>query len=241
MEKRTLQKLGLLCASVALCSAASWWSGNSNEEAEKQVRKLAEQPVAEQVQKIKITVCVSGAVAKPGLYEVTKGSRAQQVIELAGGVTEEADMDRVNLAQLCKDGGHIKVPRLSKARLKKKMEEKKGITFLHNATGLEKNGNANTAAGKSNAEENAVAANSDNKPDLSRNRDPDENISGEILISLNSATETELTQLPGVGAATARRIISFRSRQGFQRVEDVMKVPGIGPAKFAKMKPYLVL
>ena len=108
MEKRTLQKLGLLCASVALCSAASWWS--VNDEADRQVKKLAEQPVAEQVQEIKITVCVSGAVAKPGLYEVTKGSRAQQVIELAGGVTEEADMDRVNLAQLCKDGGHIKVP-----------------------------------------------------------------------------------------------------------------------------------
>ena len=125
MEKRTLQKLGLLCASVALCSAASWWSGNN--EAEQSVQKLTEQPVVEQVQEIKITICVSGAVAKPGLYEVKKGSRAQQVIEMAGGVTEEADMDRVNLAQLCKDGGHIKVPRLSKARMKKKMEEKQTL------------------------------------------------------------------------------------------------------------------
>ena len=35
MEKRTIQKLGLLCASVALCSAASWWSGN--DEADRQV------------------------------------------------------------------------------------------------------------------------------------------------------------------------------------------------------------
>ena len=65
MEKRTIQKLGLLCASVALCSAASWWSGN--EEADRQAQKIAEQPVAEQVKEIKITVCVSGAVAKPGL------------------------------------------------------------------------------------------------------------------------------------------------------------------------------
>ena len=65
MEKRTLQKLGLLCVSVVLCSAASWWSGNN--EAEQQVQKLAEQPVVEQVQEVKITVCVSGAVAKPGL------------------------------------------------------------------------------------------------------------------------------------------------------------------------------
>ena len=97
MEKRTLQKLGLLSVSVMLCSAASWWS--SCDETEQRAQKLTEQPVVEQMQEIKITVCVSGAVAKPGLYEVTKGSRAQQVIELAGGVTEEADMDRVNLAQ----------------------------------------------------------------------------------------------------------------------------------------------
>ena len=215
MEKRTLQKLGLLCASVALCSAASWWS--SCDETEQRAQKLTEQPVVEQMQEIKITVCVSGAVAKPGLYEVTKGSRAQQVIELAGGVTDEADMDRVNLAQLCKDGGHIKVPRLSKARLKKKMEDKAMVNDS-NLTGDAKNVN-----------------------DSNQNHSPDKNISGEILISLNSASETELTQLPGVGEATARRIISFRKRQGFQRVEELMKVPGIGPAKFAKMKPYLAL
>ena len=132
MEKRTLQKIGLLCASVLLCSVASWWSGH--EETAQQVQKLAEQPVVEQLQEIKVTVCVSGAVVKPGLYEVTKGSRAQQVIELAGGVTEEADMDRVNLAQLCKDGGHIKVPRLSKARMKKLAAEKNGRTSINGGT-----------------------------------------------------------------------------------------------------------
>ena len=215
MEKRTLQKLGLLCASVALCSAASWWSGNN--EAEQQVQKLAERPAAEQVQEIKITVCVSGAVAKPGIYKVTKGSRSQQVIELAGGVTDEADMDRVNLAQLCKDGGHIKVPRLSKARMKMKMEN---------------NGMANTSN---------QSGDSKKVTDSNQSQGPDKNISGEILIRLNSASETELARLPGVGEATARRIVSFRGRQGFQCVEDVMKVPGIGPAKFAKMKPYLAL
>lgn len=233
MEKRTLQKLGLLCASVALCSAASWWSGNH--EAEQSVQKLTEQPVVEQVQEIKITVCVSGAVAKPGLYEVTKGSRAQQVIEMAGGVTEEADMDRVNLAQLCKDGGHIKVPRLSKARMKKKMEEKKGQKATNNTAGLGNYGNSSDAGGRSGTEDNRIVQASDN------NSASNKTISREMKISLNSASESELTQLPGVGAATAKRIIRFRREHGFQAIEDVMKIPGIGPAKFAKMKACLVL
>ena len=219
MEKRTIQKLGLLCASVALCSAASWWSGK--DDTDQQVRQLVEQPAVAEVQEIKITVCVSGAVAKPGLYEVTKGSRAQQVIELAGGVTEEADMDKVNLAQLCRDGGHIKVPRLSKARMKK--------------LAAEKNSSADIAGNGLSAEDNKTAGDSE------QNNYPGNKKSGSTQISLNSATETELTKLPGVGAATARRIVAFRNQHRFQSIEDIMKIPGIGPAKFAKMKAHLVL
>lgn len=246
MEKRTLQKLGLLCASVVLCSAASWWSGN--EEADRQVQKMAEQPVVEQVQDIKITVCVSGAVVKPGLYEVTKGSRAQQVIELAGGVTEDADMDRVNLAQLCKDGGHIKVPRLSKARLKKKMEERKlatdadisggvaGVTQFNYQERPKEQSVTEYDSGPSDTHLSKMQSGGNRRKEQTGT-----NAADAILVHLNSATETELIQLPGVGSATARRIISFRNQHGFQRIEDIMQVPGIGPAKFAKMKNCLAL
>ena len=240
MEKRTIQKLSLLCASVALCSATSWWNGNA--ETEQQVQKLVEQPAVAEVQEIRITVCVSGAVAKPGLYQVTKGCRAQQVIELAGGVTEEADMDRVNLAQLCKDGGHIKVPRLSKARLKKLVTEKSNHTGINGgAEKLRQNGGTTyadmgTDVGQgAGTEETVVATNPERK------YYPGNKKSGEAQISLNSASEAELTQLPGVGAATARRIVTFRNQHRFQSIEDIMKIPGIGPAKFAKMKAHLVL
>lgn len=246
MEKRTLQKLGLLCASVALCSAASWWSGN--DEADRQVQKIAEQPVAEQVQEIKITVCVSGAVAKPGLYEVTKGSRAQQVIELAGGVTDEADMDRVNLAQLCKDGGHIKVPRLSKARLKQKMQERKSSKEA--GISGEMTGDAHYNSQKRAQEKWETADGSQSaatgwpemRPDGNRREEKTGTSAADtVIVHLNSATETDLIQLPGVGNATARRIIAFRNQHGFHRIEDIMQVPGIGPAKFAKMKNCLAL
>ena len=240
MEKRTLQKIGLLCASVLLCSVASWWSGH--EETAQQVQKLAEQPVVEQLQEIKVTVCVSGAVVKPGLYEVTKGSRAQQVIELAGGVTEEADMDRVNLAQLCKDGGHIKVPRLSKARMKKLAAEKNGRTSINGGTEkLGKNSGTTYADTGTDAEQGTGTGETVVATHPERKNYPGNINDKNRQISLNSATETELTQLPGVGAATARKIVAFRNRHRFQAIEDIMKIPGIGPAKFAKMKALLVL
>jgi len=59
-------------------------------------------------------------------------------------------------------------------------------------------------------------------------------------IDLNSASAAELTALPGVGESIARRIVAFRDEHGpFRRVEDVMKVKGIGEKSFQKLKPHL--
>lgn len=61
-------------------------------------------------------------------------------------------------------------------------------------------------------------------------------------INLNTATATELMQLPHVGAKTAERIIAFRKQNGsFKRVEEIMNVKGIGEKTFAKLKPFLTL
>ena len=49
-------------------------------------------------------------------------------------------------------------------------------------------------------------------------------------IDLNSAGYDELILLPGIGKKTARRIIELRRKKGgFQRIEDLLEVPGIGP------------
>ena len=59
-------------------------------------------------------------------------------------------------------------------------------------------------------------------------------------VNLNSATVTELMQLPRVGQKTAERIIAFRKQHGgFQRPEELMNVKGIGEKSFAKLKPFL--
>lgn len=61
-------------------------------------------------------------------------------------------------------------------------------------------------------------------------------------INLNTATATELMQLPRVGAKTAERIIQLRKQQGgFRRVEEILNVKGIGEKSFAKLKPHLTV
>jgi competence protein ComEA len=57
------------------------------------------------------------------------------------------------------------------------------------------------------------------------------------VVNINTATATQLETLTGVGPATARAIISYRTSKGlFAKVEDLLNVPGIGPAKLAAMR-----
>lgn len=56
-------------------------------------------------------------------------------------------------------------------------------------------------------------------------------------VNINSATAGELEPLKGVGKETARRIVEYRESEGlFLRAEDVMKVRGIGPSVYRKIK-----
>ena len=60
-------------------------------------------------------------------------------------------------------------------------------------------------------------------------------------VDLNTATVTELMQLPRVGQKTAERIVAFRKQHGgFQRPEELMNVKGIGEKAFARLRPMLV-
>jgi len=59
-------------------------------------------------------------------------------------------------------------------------------------------------------------------------------------ININTAHQSELETLPGIGPATAKKIIQFREQVGrFKKPSDIKKVKGIGEKKFKKIEPFI--
>ena len=60
-------------------------------------------------------------------------------------------------------------------------------------------------------------------------------------LNLNTASPQQLTLLPGVGPATAAKIVAYRDRHLFRRLSHLMRIKGIGKKTFARVRPYLTL
>jgi competence protein ComEA len=62
---------------------------------------------------------------------------------------------------------------------------------------------------------------------------------GTTLININSASEIELEDLPGVGPVTAAAIIDYRTQNGpFATIDDLIDVTGIGPSTLEQIRPF---
>ena len=161
-----------------------------------------------------IRVQVSGAVLEPGIYDLPADSRAEAAIAAAGGLTEDADTERVNMVRKLRDGMLLQVPALKAGGGKKAAKRVAGAS-----------GNAANAYGKNAADKHGASKVSA------------QGSAGRVRI--NSASASELQSLPGVGPALAQRIIAERSRGHFASAEDLLRVSGIGKAKLEKMRAYV--
>lgn len=71
---------------------------------------------------------------------------------------------------------------------------------------------------------------------------PPSGVTPDGKVILNLATEDDLRRLPGVGPSRARAILALRARlKRFKRVEDLLRVKGIGRRSLARLRPLVVL
>ena len=128
-------------------------------------------------------VDISGAINKPDVYKITEGTRLKELIEIAGGLRNDADLTYVqrqyNFAALLKDQQKIYIPSLQEA-------------------------------------------------DSSSEKD-----AGPGFVSINTSDESSLIDLPGIGSATADKIISGRP---YSSIEELVEKKIVGKGLFEKIK-----
>ena len=158
-----------------------------------------------------IMVYITGEVKNPGIYELEENSRIKDVIEKAGGLKETADITDINLATILQDEDKITIPTKDK-----KMEEKQ------NTERIQSNKQSKTTEKSQNT--TSISTNTTGKNQNTK-------------VNINTATQTELETLPGIGPSTASKIVSYRKENGkFKSIEEIKKVNGIGESKYKKIK-----
>mgnify|MGYP002724376370 CR=1 FL=1 len=80
-----------------------------------QVEELEDETGSEDIRPSVIMVHISGQVYHPGIYQLLQGDRVVDVVDLAGGLTKQADLDRINLAKKLVDEDKIYIPSLDEA------------------------------------------------------------------------------------------------------------------------------
>lgn len=143
-------------------------------------------------------VDLDGCVKNPGVYEIPEGTRLYEVIEMAGGLTKDANTTQINQAEVLCDGQKILIP-----------EVYDEVQSMEGAGSSEGRNNGSVSSGK---------------------------------ININTADAEALQEIPGVGPATAEKIIAYRESNGrFQTIEDIKNVSGIGEKTFEKMKDKIII
>lgn len=113
-----------------------------NEIAEDENKGDGEEPEEEQIVSKEIVVHITGAVQKEGIVRIKEGSRIVDAIEAAGGMTDEINLEMINLAYTLKDGQKIYVPKLSDKEEEKYINGEKASNIIID-NGTEENSSTN--------------------------------------------------------------------------------------------------
>lgn len=180
-----------------------------------------------------VVVHVDGCVKKPGLYTLSATAhRINDAIAAAGGTTSDADMTCVNVAELMQDGEKVTIPARGAPNTDDAADNASAVDdgAAPSAGSERARGGASSSRGRAGGK--AAQGHTQNTHTSPR--------AGKI--SINNASAANLETIPGIGPSTAQHIVADRAQHGkFKRLEDLMRVKGIGKKKFEKIKPHIVL
>lgn len=153
-----------------------------------------------------VIVHITGAVKTPGIVKLKEGSRIEDAIEAAGGLTEEADISKVNLAYILEDGIKIRIPSLYD-------EDAINQNIFIEGSG-----------------ENIVEENNEDDGKLNNN-----NSNKNININRATETELQTLPGIGASLA-GRIVEYREQNGKFNQIEDIKNVSGIGDNKYNNIK-----
>ena len=203
-------------------------SGAMNESSQKSSPNNTNQPRYNQSSD-EISIYVRGCVKNPSIVKIYKGQMIIDAIEKAGGITDEADIDNINLVYILNENVMLKInPKgyIEKSTIEEQKDKTTGtqkVNYAGNGVEISKE-----TEGVLLAEEKSAGAYS-TKAQIAK-------------VNINSATVEELDTLPGIGPKKATDIFEFRKKNGnFKMIENIMDVSGIGEGAFAKIKEYIYI
>ena len=244
--------LVVLGLAVGLVAFAGWNRLNSpsSDESIETIGSLIPfaEPVVTTAPPKPVVVHITGAVESPGVYQLTSADRMFNLVEAAGGFLETADTGALNLAQTLADGTHVCVPTFEAARTAGDNaavgddneraradggEELAGVgAEVDDATGMK----AGDAADR------ATASKSNPTSCRTQPIQVQSSQTATALIDPNTASAIELERLNGIGPAMSARIVEWREQNGdFRTAEDLLAIPGIGPATLDRFRSQLSL
>ena len=163
---------------------------------------------------VPLRVHVTGAVRAPGVYDLPQNSIVQDAINAAGGLTESATVEYLNLAEILTDGQQIFVAEVLPTAPPPAAAEGQPPASDPQPTAI--------------AQPSAA-----NSPPPAASAGP---------ININTASQAELETLPRIGPAIAQRIIDYRTiNSPFTSIEQIKNVKGIGDATFEAIKDYITV
>ena len=169
------------------------------------------------VKEVTIPVYICGEVKNPGVYEVNCENLINDIVNLAGGLTEEADPKAVNLASQISSNQMVIIPKIG--------EE---LSDIHSTTCIS----------EQNTYENEIGEQGySDKGTLYSESNVESNI-----ININTADKELLMSLPGIGEVKANAIIEYRESVGrFYSTSDIKNVSGIGEKTFEKLAKLITI